>query len=48
MPSPPPWNNFGGKDPIVYNDPYQYGVKSSSGADYIMQISPEQAPAEGD
>ena len=41
MPSPPPWNNFGGKDPVVYHDPYQYGVKSSTGADYIMQNSPE-------
>jgi cytochrome c oxidase subunit 1 len=41
MPSPPPWNNFGGKDPVVYHDPYQYGVKTSTGADYIMQNSPE-------
>ena len=48
MPSPPPWNNFGGKDPVVYNDPYQYGVKSSTGADYVMQTSPEQVTAEGD
>ena len=43
MPSPPPWNNFGGKDPIVYHDADQYGVKTASGADYIMQNSPEQA-----
>ncbi len=28
MPSPPPWDNFGGKHPLVYHDPYQYGVKS--------------------
>jgi cytochrome c oxidase subunit I len=48
MPSPPPWNNFGGKDPIVYHDAYQYGVKSSTGADYVMQTSPEQVTAEGD
>jgi cytochrome c oxidase subunit 1 len=50
MPSPPPWNNFGGHDPIVYHDAYQYGVKTASGADYIMQNSPEQAlgTAEGD
>jgi cytochrome c oxidase subunit 1 len=41
MPSPPPWNNFGGKDPIVYHDPYQYGIEGSSG-DYVMQNSPEQ------
>jgi cytochrome c oxidase subunit I len=40
--SPPPWNNFGDKHPIVYHDPYQYGVKGSKG-DYIMQDSPEQS-----
>lgn len=38
--SPPPWNNFGGHYPIVYHDPYQYGVRSSTG-DYVMQDSPE-------
>jgi len=50
MPSPPPLNNFGGHDPIVYHDADQYGVKTASGADYIMQNSPEQAlgTAEGD
>ena len=41
MPSPPPWDNFGGKHPVVYHDPYQYGVRSSTG-DYLMQDSPEQ------
>ena len=40
--SPPPFDNFGGKHPVVYHDPYQYGVKSSTG-DYVMQTSPEQA-----
>src|SRR6266478_5801266 len=45
MSSPPPWNNFGGKDPVVYHDPYQYGVKSSTGADYVMQNSPEKIAA---
>src|ERR1700686_38666 len=44
MPSPPPWNNFGGKDPVVYHDADQYGVKTASGADYIMQNSPESSP----
>src|ERR1035437_6773245 len=43
MPSPPPWNNFGGHDPIVYHDADQSGVKTASGADFIMQNSPEQA-----
>jgi cytochrome c oxidase subunit I len=42
MPSPPPFDNFGGKHVVVYHDPYQYGVKSSTG-DYLMQNSPEQA-----
>jgi cytochrome c oxidase subunit 1 len=40
IPSPPPWNNFGGKHPIVYHDPHQYGVKGEKG-DFIMQDSPE-------
>ncbi len=44
MSSPPPFDNFGGKHVVVYHDPYQYGVKSSTG-DYLMQDSPEQAQA---
>ena len=47
MPSPPPWNNFGGRHPIVYHDPYQYGVKGPTG-DFLMQDSPDQAIASGD
>src|SRR3984957_8378952 len=39
--TPPPHNNFGDRLPVVYHDPYQYGVKSSTG-DYVMQASPEQ------
>ncbi|HUK23486.1 MAG TPA: cbb3-type cytochrome c oxidase subunit I [Terriglobales bacterium] len=41
--SPPPWDNFGGKHLVVHHDPYQYGMKSSTG-DYIMQTSPEPSP----
>src|SRR5437762_11088840 len=41
VPSPPPFDNFGGKHPVVYHDPYQYGIESSTG-DYVMQNSPEQ------
>jgi cytochrome c oxidase subunit I len=41
IPSPPPFDNFGGRHPVVYHDPYQYGVESSTG-DYVMQDSPEQ------
>ena len=37
--SPPPFDNFGGKLPIVYHDPYQYGIEGASG-DYVMQNSP--------
>src|ERR1700723_230849 len=40
--SPPPFDNFGGVHPVVYHDPYQYGVESSTG-DYLMQASPERA-----
>lgn len=44
--SPPPYDNFGGRHPIVYHDPYQLGVQSASGADHIMQDSPEEERAE--
>ncbi|MGH9544005.1 MAG: cytochrome c oxidase subunit I [Terriglobales bacterium] len=43
--TPPPFDNFGGKHPVVYHDPYQYGVASSTG-DYLMQTSPEQVATE--
>jgi cytochrome c oxidase subunit 1 len=43
--TPPPFDNFGGKHPVVYHDPFQYGVKSSVG-DYVMQASPEQVTTE--
>jgi len=46
-PTPPPFDNFGGKHPVVYHDPYQYGLKSSTG-DYVMQASPEQVATEHD
>jgi cytochrome c oxidase subunit 1 len=41
IPSPPPFDNFGGKLPVVYHDPYQYGVEGASN-DFVMQDSPEQ------
>ncbi len=41
IPSPPPFDNFGGKLPVVYHDPYQYGIEGETG-DYVMQDSPEQ------
>ena len=39
--SPPPWDNFGGRLPVVYHDPYQYGIQGVSG-DFVMQNSSEQ------
>jgi cytochrome c oxidase subunit I len=39
--SPPPFDNFGGNLPVVYHDPYQYGVEGAS-TDYVMQTSPEK------
>src|ERR1700732_851399 len=46
-PTPPPFDNFGGRHPVVYHDPYQYGVPSSTG-DYVMQASSEQVVSEHD
>jgi len=40
--SPPLVDNFGGKHPVVYHDPYQYSVEGAA-KDYIMQDSPEPA-----
>jgi cytochrome c oxidase subunit 1 len=40
VPSPPPFNNFGGTIPAVYHDPYQYGIEGATN-DYVMQDSPE-------
>jgi len=39
--TPPPHNNFGDKLPVVYHDPYQYGMQGTAG-DYVMQTSPEK------
>jgi len=38
--SPPPFDNFGGKQLVVHNEAYLYGVQGASG-DYVMQTSPE-------
>jgi cytochrome c oxidase subunit I len=46
-PTPPPFDNFGGQHPVVYHDPYQYGVQGSTG-DYVMQTSSEQVVTEHD
>ena len=46
-PTPVPFDNFAGKHPVVYHDPYQYGVQGSTG-DYVMQTSPEHVVTEHD
>jgi cytochrome c oxidase subunit 1 len=38
--SPPPFDNFGGKQLVVHQEPYLYGVEGASG-DFVMQTSPE-------
>jgi cytochrome c oxidase subunit 1 len=40
--SPPPRNSFGGKRPVVYRDPYQYGVEGATD-DFVMQDSEQSA-----
>ncbi len=44
VPSPPPFDNFAGKHPVVYHGPYEYGVPGAE-KDYIMQNSPEKVEA---
>src|SRR5881296_1012967 len=43
--SPPPFDNFGGRPPVVQRGPDEYGVAGAGGADYLMQAAPEPAPA---
>jgi len=38
--SPPPFDNFGGKQLVVHQESYLYGVEGAAG-DYVMQTSPE-------
>jgi cytochrome c oxidase subunit I len=45
--SPPPSDNFGGMHPVVYHDPYQYGIEGSTG-DYVMQTSSDHIAVERD
>ena len=39
IPSPPPFDNFGGVHPIVNHGPYEYGVPGAA-KDHIMQTDP--------
>ena len=44
VPSPPPWDNFAGKHPVVYHGPYEYAVPGAA-KDYVMQDSSEKVVA---
>jgi cytochrome c oxidase subunit 1 len=37
--SPPPFDNFGGKHPIVYQGPNEFGVDGPDGTDFLMQTA---------
>jgi cytochrome c oxidase subunit 1 len=39
VPSPPPHDNFGTMEPVVYRGPYEYSVPGAA-ADYVMQTEP--------
>jgi cytochrome c oxidase subunit I len=39
IPSPPPFDNFAGKHPVVHHGPYEYGVPGAP-KDYVMQTDP--------
>jgi cytochrome c oxidase subunit 1 len=43
--SPPPFDNFGGRQLVVHHEAYEYGVEGSA-ADYVMQTSPEVVKAQ--
>ena len=44
IPSPPPFDNFGGRHPVVRHGPYEYGVPDAA-EDFITQDSAEAAAA---
>jgi cytochrome c oxidase subunit I len=44
IPSPPPFDNFAGKHPVVYHGPYEFAVPGAE-KDYVMQTSPESVVA---
>ena len=46
VPSPPPFDNFGGKHPVVHHGAYEFGVPGAA-KDYIMQDSTEIVAEEG-
>ena len=42
--SPPPYDNFGDWQPVVYRGPDEYGIEGPGG-DYHMQALPDQSAA---
>jgi cytochrome c oxidase subunit 1 len=44
VPSPPPHDNFGGVEPVVYHGPYEYSVPGAP-KDYVMQTDPTPVSA---
>jgi cytochrome c oxidase subunit 1 len=44
IPSPPPFDNFAGKHPVVHHGPYEYSVPGAA-KDYVMQTDPPGVPA---
>jgi cytochrome c oxidase subunit I len=47
VPSPPPFDNFAGKAPVVHHGPYEYNVPGAT-KDFIMQTDPATVHAAGD
>jgi cytochrome c oxidase subunit 1 len=41
IPSPPPFDNFGGHHPVVNHGPYEYSVPGAP-QDFIMQTDPPE------
>jgi cytochrome c oxidase subunit 1 len=39
IPSPPPHDNFGAVEPVVYRGPYEYSVPGAE-KDYLLQTEP--------
>ena len=44
IPSPPPFDNFAGKHPVVHHGPYEYGVPGAE-KDFVMQTDPAETTA---
>ena len=45
-PSPPPFDNFGGVEPVVHHGPYEFAVPGAE-KDFVMQSDPPSAVPTG-